>query len=738
MAQGPFSLQPSDTWPKKAGVSYRAIQPSLFALNSSDWEQLGVIGLWLFSLVASIGFGLASIVNGWSGIPLHFGGVDLFVTIYPPLVICTFWTLLFGFWWGFIPAYMATLVLAIYSGMPLGWSLLFAFADPLGLAVLAIAYQAIPISYDLRSYVSVLFFILVSFIGSVLGASGSIIWIHATETSLEKAFSIWQGWWLGAFLQTIFIVGPLLFLITPIFSEWRDRHIWTRAHKGKERGTVTLFLTVILCGIFIYLAMSYYLSSWAIAVSERASSAAQWKQAALFTAESTQAVFGVLALLILALSYIGYQFFMYWTASLAKSAGDLFSANENLRNEINERERAEAQLVGAKETAEKASRAKTKFLASANHDLRQPIQALALLVGTLRLILSNERSINEEEVIEKSLSIVDKIDSSQIAMTSLMEALLDISKLDAGVIVPEIENFNIGGLLERLADDYEKSADLKGISLNIVQSSAVVKSDPVLVSRILSNLVSNALKFTDKGKILIGCRHHGYFLNIQVLDTGKGIPEDGFVTIFEEFKQLDNPARQREKGLGLGLAIVKQISQLLGFEIKLQSHLGKGSHFSFDLPLVSHPVLMLRPKKYPTEPKALPVNKVFNGLKVIILEDDPMVSTPLITLLNAFEMDAIGFTSVEDALSVIDNDTQAPDFIIADNQLLGQKNGAEGIDLMRRRFNKNIPAIIISGNTEPEHIEKYKQLGLAFYPKPITPQSLVSVIEESISKPLIE
>jgi diguanylate cyclase len=194
---------------------YRPVTLTGFRQGGSFADRVLVIALWLATVAAGIGLGLASIVYEWSGVPLHFGGTDVYVTIYPPLVFAAFWVLWFGFWWGFLPAYLSTLALALYSGMPVGWSLIFAFADPVGLAVFAIAYRAIPVPYDLRSLNAVLFFVLLSFVGGVFGSTGSFIWITTSNVGAQQVLPIWQGWWLGAFLQNLVIVAPLLALLSP-------------------------------------------------------------------------------------------------------------------------------------------------------------------------------------------------------------------------------------------------------------------------------------------------------------------------------------------------------------------------------------------------------------------------------------------------------------------------------------------------------------------------------------------
>ena len=204
-----------------APTIYRPVTLAGFLRGGSAGARALVAALWLATIGAGAGLGLASIHYDWSGVPLHFGGTDVYVTLYPPLVFAAVWVLWFGFWWGFLPAYLSTLALALYSGMPLGWSLVFAFADPVGLAVFAIAYRAIPVPYDLRSLSAVLFFVLLSFVAGVFGSTGSFIWITTSNVGSHQVLPIWQGWWLGAFLQNLVIVAPLLAAFSPAAARWR-------------------------------------------------------------------------------------------------------------------------------------------------------------------------------------------------------------------------------------------------------------------------------------------------------------------------------------------------------------------------------------------------------------------------------------------------------------------------------------------------------------------------------------
>lgn len=243
--------------------------------------------------------------------------------------------------------------------------------------------------------------------------------------------------------------------------------------------------------------------------------------------------------------------------------------------DITERQRIEGDLRHAIETAERANAAKSQFLAAASHDLRQPAQSLMLLIETLTGLVA----------VQPAAKVVAQMAIAAETQKSLLDGLLDISRLDACLIQPQIEECELGPMIERLAEEYRPRAMCKGLTLRVVPTRAWVRTDLVLLERILRNLVDNALKYTETGKILLGCRHGVGRLRFEIRDTGIGIPPDQIDRVFDEFYQINNPARDRAKGLGLGLAIVRRLAQLLGITVELDSRPGRGSCFALNLPL---------------------------------------------------------------------------------------------------------------------------------------------------------
>ena len=257
-------------------------------------------------------------------------------------------------------------------------------------------------------------------------------------------------------------------------------------------------------------------------------------------------------------------------------------ANRSFEELVNLRIRAEemaADLQRQKEIAERANLAKSNFLAAASHDLRQPVHALGLFVGALRSVA----------MAPAGRRLIEQIEASINAMDSLFTALLDISRLDAGVVAVQRRSFAIQSTVDRVCRDYLHEAEAKGVSLVCKDCAAIVETDPVLVERILRNLVSNAVRYTDCGRIVVGCRRRGAAISVQVWDTGIGIPRNQQARVFQEYYQLGNPERDRAKGLGLGLAIVRRLTDLLGCELKLRSEPGRGSCFEVAIPLAKEP-----------------------------------------------------------------------------------------------------------------------------------------------------
>jgi two-component system, sensor histidine kinase len=355
-----------------------------------------------------------------------------------------------------------------------------------------------------------------------------------------------------------------------------------------------------------------------------------------------------------------------------------------------------------REVAVEANRAKSSFLAAASHDLRQPIHALGMFVGALRGV----------PMAPEGRRIIQQIEASTAAMDSLFSALLDISKLDAGVVTVEKQAFAIGPVLERLCHDHQEEARAKGVSLVLEQCSAIVWTDPVLIERVLRNLVSNAARYTDRGRIVIGCRRRGAAIAVQVIDTGPGIPLNEQKRVFQEYYQLSNPHRDSTKGLGLGLAIVRRLTSLLDCGLALDSEPGRGSRFEVTIPLAEHQSPVAEPE--PAIASLAPAK----GL-VVVIDDEPAVLDATLSLLTGWGYDVVAVGGGDEAILRLSADPAKPALILCDYRLRDGESGLVVIERIRAKYSETIPAILITGDTAPDRLAEAKASGLLLLHKPV-------------------
>jgi signal transduction histidine kinase/ActR/RegA family two-component response regulator len=387
-------------------------------------------------------------------------------------------------------------------------------------------------------------------------------------------------------------------------------------------------------------------------------------------------------------------------------AGKLKAQNAEL-------EAARAVAETARNEAEIANRSKTQFFAAASHDLRQPLHALGLFAAAL-----SER-VKDPEVMR----VVNSINASVEALESLFNELLDISKIDAGVIKAAPAHFALRSLFDRLRMDLEPEAADKGLRLRFSPTNAYVFSDQVLIERILRNLISNALRYTRAGGVLVGARKRGRSLSIEVWDTGVGIPQEERERIFEEFYQLGNPERNSKKGLGLGLSIVKRLGGLLGAAVSVDSRPGRGSVFRVRVPLGTAPA----PQAARTA-RAGAIATDLAGARVLVVEDESAVLEGMKVLLEGWGAEVIACTATAEAVAATAALPAAPDLLIVDYRLREGATGTQAIHAVRERFQHEIPAIIVSGSTTPTHLEEAKAMNAHMLLKPVMPAKLRTLI----------
>lgn len=373
-------------------------------------------------------------------------------------------------------------------------------------------------------------------------------------------------------------------------------------------------------------------------------------------------------------------------------------------------------LTDAKERAEQADAVKSQFLAAASHDLRQPQHALGLFVDAL------DAKTTDPNVRD----LIDNIKLSTASLSQLLDALLDISRLDAGAVQPERSAFAVQPLLLMLVAELQADAEEKGLELRLVPSSAWVYSDPTMVTRILLNVLSNALRYTEQGRVVVGCRRVGDDVRIEIHDTGPGMTSEALSRVFDEFYQVGNPQRDRRLGLGLGLAIVRRLSETLGHEMSLRSRVGYGTVFRLRMPAAS-------PQPPSAEPRRLP-DRNLQGVRILVIDNEGPVREALTATIEVWGGEALTADGGASALRLLQAGTRAPDLVIADYRLAGDETGIEAIHQVRLEYDRAIPAIIVTGDTAPSRLQEVQASGCQLLHKPVSAAKLRSVVSHLLGR----
>jgi two-component system, sensor histidine kinase len=340
------------------------------------------------------------------------------------------------------------------------------------------------------------------------------------------------------------------------------------------------------------------------------------------------------------------------------------------------------ELRAQKKAADEANVAKSRFLAVASHDLRQPLHSLELFV----------QALEDTPLPAHAQQLVGKVRRSVDSMEELFDGLLDISRLDAGVVRAREEVIALADLFERLSFEYATIAQRKGLRLRVMKTSLCVRSDPTLLARILRNLVANAVRYTDRGSVTVGCRRRGDRVSIEVWDSGPGIPADKCAEVFQEFTQLGNPDRDRRKGLGLGLAIVERLAKLLGHSVWLRSRVGKGSVFAVTAAR-GHREAILEPVR------RIPGHFDLKGRLVLLIQEKPVVREELTDLLRSWSCEVVAAGSLTEMMGMVGGRPRAPDLVISERDAHGD-SGAAGVELLRNEFNFEVPALLVGLTAE--------------------------------------
>ncbi|WP_207462303.1 PAS domain-containing protein [Azospirillum sp. SYSU D00513] len=400
------------------------------------------------------------------------------------------------------------------------------------------------------------------------------------------------------------------------------------------------------------------------------------------------------------------------SAPVRNQAGKIVAA-ATVFYDISERLRMEEALRRAKEEAERANIAKSKFLAAASHDLRQPMQSLLLFLDILK-----------PHVAAKGQEALKHLGRGLDALRDLLDSLLDISQLDAGVVQPTIESFSIQDLVEQIGTAYKPIAVADGLAFEITACPSVVRSDRMLLGRMVRNLVENALRYTEHGRIGIECHEAEGRLQLRIRDTGIGIPPEHLERIWQEFHQVGNPERDRNRGLGLGLAIVQRLSHLLDHPVHVRSSPGEGSVFTVELPLG---------EAVPAHAPASAKEMVGNGRFAVVVDDDAIVLLGLKAIFEAWGYEVLAAGSAPQALAELDELGRRPDIVISDYRLRERQSGTDAILRIRQACGRDVPGIILTGETGAEIQQEAASHGLHIIHKPVTPRQLGDALESLLS-----
>jgi len=390
---------------------------------------------------------------------------------------------------------------------------------------------------------------------------------------------------------------------------------------------------------------------------------------------------------------------------------DLAEANQQLSRELMTRREIETALLQAKTEADNANASKTQFLAAISHDLQQPLNAARLLLG----------AVLEEPLSIGGRNLIGRIEAALETAEEMLGDFLDVAKLESGAVAHHDSEFAMGPLLNQLAAEYQPQARRRGLSLRVMPSSAIVRTDRQLFQRILRNLLANALRYTSEGGVLLGCRRRGDRLSVEVWDTGVGIPDGKRKAIFQPFYRLDRGTRA-ERGSGLGLTIVERLCQVLGLALEIQSQEGRGSVFRVGVPYGAPAHTWSQPYANgdPSAPAAM-----LAGKRIVAIDDDPAAADGLSAILTAWRCRPVIARNLDEVLSALE---PAPDLLIVDYHLGHELTGLDVLSHVEMRLPNRPRAIVVSADRSTEVREEVRNRGFAFLPKPIKPAKLRSAM----------
>ena len=407
---------------------------------------------------------------------------------------------------------------------------------------------------------------------------------------------------------------------------------------------------------------------------------------------------------------IGFLIYVVIMNSMVKGSHSRYRAGVNMR--LDNIDLVQALRV-QKAKAEEANFAKSRFLAAASHDLRQPMHALSLFI----------ESLSCSKLPAHEMQLIANMRKSSAAMEALFDALLDVSRLDAGIVEPRLHAVNLHELVRRLHTEFLPLANGRGLTLHLhlPNQNAWARTDQSLLCRIISNILTNAVRYGARKGILLAVRPNGNDWSIEVWDTGRGIAPEDQQRIFTEFYQVGNPERDRSKGLGLGLAIVDRLVKLLDLKLQLRSELGRGTLFRLLIPQA--------PAQSPSAIVSVDSGRDLTGVFVVVIDDEEAICEAMATLLKQWGCTTLLASSGAQITALLAHEKRIPNLIICDYRLRGEENGIDVIEDLRNEYNQDIPALIITGDTMPERLQQAAASGLPIAHKPLNPARLRSLVQ---------
>lgn len=396
-------------------------------------------------------------------------------------------------------------------------------------------------------------------------------------------------------------------------------------------------------------------------------------------------------------------------AQAARHSIELKLDNERLVVQLRAQTQRAVQALGA---AEQANQEKSRFLAAASHDLRQPLHAMGLFLDTLA----------RSPMTAQQAAVLGHARTASGAASEMLTTLLDYSRLEAGVVKAQEAPFAVQALLGALEQEFGAQADAASLVYRTRETTAAALADKALVDLVMRNFISNALRYTRAGGLLIACRERGGRLALEVWDTGRGIAPEHLEDIFKEFHQLDNPERDRRKGLGLGLAIVQRLAQAMHTQVEVRSRRGRGSVFR--LWLTPWHGALIDEAPVPEQDAAS-----LRGLKVLVIDDDAAVLLGMQSLLTSWGCRCLCAESSADALARLHN-MPAPDVIVTDFRLRHGETGKQALQALRARLQRHVPAIIMTGDTSPQRLRDAQSTAARLLHKPVSTRQLRAALVE--------